>query len=93
MRSTSSSTRLVEARTQAASPVLLQLMMTAALIVSIIIAATAVSIGAADAQSIRGATRPDTGLVLMLMLLAIGAMGVLSALAVRVACRSRPQSE
>jgi uncharacterized Tic20 family protein len=74
-------------------PALFQLAMTVALVVSIVIAATAVSVGVADAQSMRAMAQPDTSLVLMLMLVAVGLMGALSALAVRIVGRSRPQSE
>lgn len=81
------------AQARPASPALLHLLMTVGLILSIVVAATAVSIGAAGAQSMRNVSQPDTGLVLTLMLLAIGVMGALSALAVRLAGRSRPQSE
>jgi divalent metal cation (Fe/Co/Zn/Cd) transporter len=93
MRSSIAPARRIQAQVRGTSPALLQLLMAAALIVSIVIAATAVSIGAASAQSVRAMTQPDTSLVLMLMLLAIGVMGVLSALAVKLASRSRPQSE
>lgn len=93
MRSKVEAERRTAVEAREAMPAILQLLMTAALILSIVIAATAVSVGAARAQSMRAVAQPDTGLVLMLMVIAIGVMGVLSALAVRIAGRSRPQSE
>jgi hypothetical protein len=63
--------------------------MTAVLVLSIVVVATAVSIGAARAQEAPGTTYPDAGLVLALMLVAVGIMGALSAIAVRFAGRPR----
>jgi hypothetical protein len=65
------------------------LMMSVALVISIVIVATAVSIGFASAQTLSAMSEPDTGLVLALLACAIGVMGVLSALAVRFAGRPR----
>jgi hypothetical protein len=66
-----------------------QLVMTGALIASIAVAATAVSIGFARAQGVTAMAEPDTGLVVALMVAAVGIMGALSAIAVRFAGRPR----
>ena len=67
----------------------IQLAMTAALVFSIVVAATAVSVGVARAQGQSATAYPDAGLVLALMLVAAGIMGGLSAIAVRLAGRPR----
>ena len=67
----------------------LHLLMTIALVAAIAVAATAVSMGAARAQSVQAITRPDTGLIVALLAAAIGVMGILSAFAVRIAGRPR----
>jgi hypothetical protein len=72
-----------------ASTAVLHLLMSGALVAAILVAATAVSMGVADAQGLNTITHPDTGLVLGLMLCAVGVMGALSAVAVRFAGRSR----
>jgi hypothetical protein len=66
-----------------------QLVMTGALVACIAVAATAVSMGFARAQGVAGIAEPDTGLVVALMVAAIGIMGALSAVAVRFAGRQR----
>ncbi len=67
----------------------MQLVMAAALIGAIIVAAGAVSIGFARAQTPAAISEPDTGLVLALMAAAVGLMGGLSAIAVRLVGRPR----
>jgi FtsH-binding integral membrane protein len=74
---------------QQASTARVQLFMMAALIVSIAVAATAVSIGYARASSMLPVAEPHAGLVVALMVAAIGVMGGLSAVAVRFAGRPR----
>jgi FtsH-binding integral membrane protein len=72
-----------------ASMARLHLFLTMALTASIAIAATAVSIGVARAQGMHAMAQPDTSLVVALMVAAIGVMGGLSAIAMRLAGRSR----
>ncbi len=71
------------------SIVLVQLITTSALVLSIGVVATAISIGFARAQALGTIQEPDTALVLTMMALAILVMGVLSAAAVRLVGRSR----
>ncbi|HEX2215202.1 MAG TPA: hypothetical protein VHG27_00685 [Xanthobacteraceae bacterium] len=78
-----------DVRGRQASTARMHLYMTVALAASIVIAAIAVSMGVAGAQSVHAFPQPDTGLVLALMLAAVGVMGALSALAVRLAGRFR----
>jgi hypothetical protein len=66
-----------------------QLAMTLALAFAIAIAATAVSIGAARADTVQAITRPDTGLVLTLLIGAIGVIVALTAVAGRLTGRPR----
>jgi hypothetical protein len=77
------------ARGRQASSIRVHLVMTIALSMAIAVAATAVSMGGASAQGAQVMTRPDTGLVLALLLVAVGVMGALSAVAVRLAGRTR----
>ena len=72
-----------------AAAALMNLAMSGALMLAILVAATAVTMGVADAQALNGMAQPDTGLVLGLMLCAVGVMGALSAVAMRFAGRSR----
>jgi hypothetical protein len=65
------------------------LIMSAALIACIVIVATTMSMGFARAQTLNAISEPDTGLVVAMLVGAIGVMGVLSALAVRLAGRPR----
>lgn len=85
-------TRAGERARQAFLTVRVQLYMTAALVLSILVAASAVSMGVARAQALPAVGQPDTGLVLALTLAAVGLMGALSALAVRIAGRPRQRS-
>ncbi len=67
----------------------MQVLATLALVFSIMVAATAVSMGVARAQGVHAMNEPDTGLVIALMIGAIGIMGALSAVAVRLVGRPR----
>jgi hypothetical protein len=62
--------------------------MTAALVFSILIVVTAVSMGVARAGALSVAG-PDTSLIVALTLVSIAVLGAFSAVAVRVAPRSR----
>lgn len=70
-------------------PLIMSATLSAAIVVCIMIAAAAVSMGFARAQTLNAVAEPDTGLVLAMLAAAIGVMGVLSAAAVRLAGRSR----
>lgn len=72
-----------------AAVAMVHLVMTVALVLCIIIAATALSIGGAFAQSPSRVSDPDAGLVMMLMIGAIAVMCALSAIAVRFTGRTR----
>jgi hypothetical protein len=72
-----------------ASMAIIQLVASAALLASILIAASAISIGIAGAQGLTSAGEPDASLVLTLLAIAIAVMGILSAAAVRFAGRPR----
>lgn len=72
-----------------ASTLHVQLVMTLALAFAIAVAATAVSIGAARAESVQAITRPDTGLVITLLIAAIGVIVALTAVAGRLTGRPR----
>jgi hypothetical protein len=61
----------------------------AVLVAGIGIAATAISVGFASAQTLHAIAEPDTELMLAMLAAAIALMGVLSAAAVRLAGRSR----
>ncbi len=63
--------------------------LTATLLVGLLVAATAISMGIANADDLRAIVRPDTGLMIGLMILAVGAMGALSAAAVHLSSRWR----
>ena len=76
-------------RRQRASIAVIQLVASATLLVSILIAATAISIGLAGAQGLSTSVEPDASLVLALLVIAVTLMGILSAAAVRFAGRSR----
>jgi hypothetical protein len=65
--------------------------LSAIIVVAIMIAATAVSMGFARAQTLNAVAEPDTSLVLAMLAAAIGVMGALSAVAVRLVGRSRPR--
>ena len=73
----------------ASGALILSATLSALIVVCILIAATAVSAGFARAQSLNAMTEPDSGLVLAMLVTAIGVMGALSAVAVRLAGRSR----
>ncbi|MGE0749428.1 MAG: hypothetical protein AB7K64_02470 [Variibacter sp.] len=66
-----------------------QLLATGGLVFSLAVAATAVSIGIARAQVSGVANEPDAGLIVAMFAIAIAAMGVLSAAAVKLAGRPR----
>ncbi len=66
-----------------------QLLATGGLVLSLAVATTAVSIGIARAQVSGAVGEPDAGLIVAMFAIAIAAMGVLSALAVRLAGRPR----
>ena len=73
-----------------ASIAVIQLVATASLVASILIAGIVISVGLAGAQSVGGVTvEPDAGLVLALLASAIAVMGILSAAAVRFTGRPR----
>jgi hypothetical protein len=76
-------------RRRRASIAVIQLVASAALLASILIAATAISIGIAGAQSLGASVEPDASLVLALLVIAVTLMGILSAVAVRFAGRPR----
>ena len=78
-----------DTRGRHASTLRVQLVMTLALAFAIAIAATAVSMGAARAQTAEAITQPDTGLVIALLIAAIGAIGALTVLAERLTSRPR----
>jgi hypothetical protein len=66
-----------------------QLLATGGLVFSLAVAATAVSIGIARAQASGVASEPDASLIVAMLAIAIAAMGVLSAAAVKLAGRPR----
>ena len=66
-----------------------QLLATGGLVFSLAVAATAVSIGIARAQVSGVASEPDASLIVAMFAIAIAAMGVLSAAAVKLAGRPR----
>jgi hypothetical protein len=66
-----------------------QLLATGGLVFSLAVAATAVSIGIARAQASGVASEPDASLIVAMFAIAIAAMGVLSAAAVKLAGRPR----
>lgn len=72
-------------------PLLMSATLSFVIVIAIMIAATAVSMGFARAQTLNAIAEPDTGLVLAMLAAAIGVMGGLSAVAVRLAGRSRPR--
>ena len=76
-------------RRRRASIAVVQLVASATLLASILIAATAISIGIAGAQALSGSVEPDASLVLALLVIAVALMGILSAAAVRFAGRPR----
>jgi hypothetical protein len=67
----------------------IQLVASAALLASILIAGVAISIDIAGAQGLGASVEPDASLVLMLLAIAVAVMGILSAAAVRFAGRPR----
>jgi hypothetical protein len=81
--------RHVRTAKAASAPAPVALIMSAALIACIVIVATTMSMGFARAQTLNAISEPDTGLVLAMLAGAIGVMGLLSALAVRLAGRPR----
>jgi hypothetical protein len=72
-----------------AAPAAIPLMTSAVLALSTLVAAMVISIGLARAQTAGGLIERDTSLVLTLLLVAVVAMGGLSAAAVRFVVRSR----
>ena len=74
---------------QRTSMAVVQLVASAALVASILIAGVVVSVGIAGAQSVATSVEPDAGLVLMLLAIAVAVMGILSAAAARLAGRPR----
>lgn len=66
-----------------------QLLATGGLVFSLAVAVTAVSIGIARAQVSGVASEPDASLIVAMFAIAIAAMGVLSAAAVKLAGRPR----
>jgi hypothetical protein len=67
----------------------MQLVLTASLVLGLLVAATAVGMGIARAEDLNAIVRPDTGLMIGLMLVAIAVMCALSAAAVHFSNRSR----
>jgi hypothetical protein len=76
-------------RRRRASIAVIQLVASATLLASILIAATAISIGIAGAQALGASVEPDASLVLALLVIAVALMGILSAAVVRFAGRPR----
>ena len=76
-------------RRRRASIAVIQLVASATLLASILIAATAISIGIAGAQALSASVEPDASLVLALLVIAVALMGILSAAVVRHAGRRR----
>jgi hypothetical protein len=76
-------------RRRRASMAVIQLVASATLLASILVAVGAISIGFAGAQGVSAGGEPDASLVLMLLAIAIAVMGILSAAAVRFAGRPR----
>jgi hypothetical protein len=76
-------------RRRRASIAVIQLVASATLLASILIAATAISIGFAGAQALSASVEPDASLVLALLVIAVALMGILSAAVVRFAGRPR----
>jgi hypothetical protein len=76
-------------RRRRASIAVIQLVASATLLASILIAATAISIGIAGAQALGASVAPDASLVLALLVIAVALMGILSAAVVRFAGRPR----
>jgi hypothetical protein len=72
-----------------ASMAVIQLVASATLLASILVAAGAISIGIAGAQGLSGSVEPNASLVLTLLAIAVAVMGILSAAAVRIAGRQR----
>jgi divalent metal cation (Fe/Co/Zn/Cd) transporter len=72
-----------------ATMAVIQLVASATLLASILVAASAISIGIAGAQSLSAGGEPDASLVLTLLAIAVAVMGILSAAAVRFAGRPR----
>jgi hypothetical protein len=68
-------------------PLIISAALSATLVVCIMIAAAAVSM--ARAQTLNAIAEPDTSLVVAMLIAAIGVMGALSAVAVRLAGRFR----
>ena len=69
--------------------VCVHLVLTATLVLGLLVAATAVGMGIARAEDLNAIVRPDTGLMIGLMLVAIAVMCALSAAAVHFGNRSR----
>ena len=76
-------------RRRRASMAVIQLVASATLLASILVAAGAISIGIAGAQGLSAGGEPDASLVLTLLAIAVAVMGILSAAAVRFAGRPR----
>ena len=66
-----------------------QLGLTVVLVFGLLVSATVVSIGIANAEDLGALVRPDTGVMIGLMVVAIAAMCALSAAAVHFGNRSR----
>ena len=69
--------------------VIVQLILTGALVVGIAAAGSVVSMGFADAQGLSGAPVSDASLVIAMLAAAVAVMGILSAAAVRWTGRPR----
>lgn len=70
----------------------LELIMSFGLVGAIAILATALSVGFARAQTLTAVAEPDTGLVIAMLVVTIGVMVVLSAVAVHFTGRPRQRS-
>lgn len=66
-----------------------QLVLTVCLVVGLLVAASAITVGIAQAETLEVIVRPDTGVMVALMLAAIAVMCALSAAAVHFGNRSR----
>lgn len=67
----------------------MQFVLTLSLLFGLLVAVTAISMGIANAEDIGAIVRPDTGLMIGMLVVAVALMCALSAAAVRLVSRSR----
>lgn len=83
---------VLRARKTLAAVACLEIITSAGLIGAIVILASTLSIGFARAQTLTAMAEPDTGLVIAMLVVTIGVMGALSAIAVHFSGRPRQRS-